>query len=48
MKKVKLCVLGLITVAVVSFGLNSFNSKEQAASEIQHVIPVQYEHGRGI
>lgn len=48
MKKIKSGLLVLMTVAVVSFSLNGLNFKEQASSEIKNVIPVQYEHGRGI
>lgn len=48
MKKIKLGVLGLMTVAILSFGLNGLNSKKHTSSEINNVIPVQYEHGRGI
>ncbi|MDO6634329.1 Phr family secreted Rap phosphatase inhibitor [Bacillus thuringiensis] len=48
MKKIKLGVLGLMTVTILSFGLNGLNFKEQTSSEIKNVILVQYEHGRGI
>ncbi|MEI4801585.1 MULTISPECIES: Phr family secreted Rap phosphatase inhibitor [unclassified Bacillus (in: firmicutes)] len=48
MKKIKLCILSLMTVTVLSFGLNGLNLKENASSDTQRAIDVQYEHGRGI
>ncbi|MEK4678223.1 hypothetical protein [Bacillus sp. FSL K6-2944] len=48
MKKMKSGLLVLMTVAVVSVGLHEMISKEFKSLEKNNVIPVQYEHGRGI
>ncbi|MDF9504989.1 Phr family secreted Rap phosphatase inhibitor [Bacillus cereus] len=48
MKKVKLGVLSLLSVVILSIGLNTSIQKENASEKIQSVIAVQYEHGRGI
>lgn len=48
MKKVRLGVLSLLSIIILSMGLNTSIQKENASEKIQSVIPVQYEHGRGI
>ncbi|PEK34096.1 Phr family secreted Rap phosphatase inhibitor [Bacillus pseudomycoides] len=48
MKKMKLGVLSLLSIAILAIGLNTSIQKENASEKIQSVVPVQYEHGRGI
>ncbi|ABS22206.1 Phr family secreted Rap phosphatase inhibitor [Bacillus cytotoxicus] len=49
MKKIKIALLGLMSVAVVSFGLNSPITKDNASSELKYeTVSYMSEHGGGI
>ncbi|MEH7456609.1 Phr family secreted Rap phosphatase inhibitor [Bacillus pseudomycoides] len=49
MKKIKIALLGVISVAVLSFSLNSPIVKKNAAPTLKQEITVFYsEHGTGI